>query len=136
MSDLSKLRKLIDQQDAISENLGEVGIVSLRMPTMHERQMAWSAAHAKCGKANLVGCMLEATRHLACLCLSAWSVTPRTLLGNRAPEEGAEEVLEVSPEAAALFYDRFPEHYDTLSTKLKAAIEARENAQEVAEKNF
>lgn len=135
MSDIAQLRKLFQQQNQLAQNLPGLGIVSLRLPTAHERQMAWAQALAQCGQGNPAGAVLLAKRLLAALCLLSWSITPEHLLGERAPEEGRGDVLPVSAGAAELFFDRYPEHFEALSEQLMGAIAQREQAQEVAAKN-
>lgn len=135
MSDIAKLKKLIEQQNNISKNLPEIGIVSMRLPTAHERQMAWAKASADCGGLkNAQGCVIAAKRTLMALCLYAWSVTPRALLADRAPEEGADEVIPISSDAAELFFDCFPEHYEALAEYLMSAIAEREKTAKDSEK--
>jgi len=138
MSQAAELRALLERSGSLSVKLpGALGLATLRLPTRHERHMAFAmAGHAHAG--NAIAASIALRRRLASLCLSGWSVSQAQLLGLSPEETLTEEqtqVLPVSAEMAELLFDAQPEAFELIADALFDRMRDKDQAQAQAEKN-
>lgn len=138
MSQAAELRALLERASSLSVKLpGVLGLVTLRMPTRHERHMAFAqCGHAHAG--NAVATSIAVRRRLAALCLSSWSVSQAAILGLSSEETLTEEqtrVLPISPELVEVFFDAHNEAFELIADALFQKLREKDQALEQAEKN-
>jgi hypothetical protein len=134
MSDIAALRELAERASSIAHKLsGNLGIVSMRLPTQHEIKLAYADAAFQ-SPGDSLGVQLRFKRALCAKAIKAWSISPRMLVESASGED-ADDVLPVSAAAAELFFDQYPQEFAALSDALFEELAKRAKAQEAAEKN-
>lgn len=136
MSSIAEYRALLDRADSFAVKVEPFGLISLRVPSGHQRAMALASALDAHG--GRIAASIASRRAIVAQSICAWSVSAADLLGGKVSiddADAASQPLPCSAEAAELLFDVAPQVYQQLSDALFAEMDKREAALKEASKN-